>query len=163
MNLYHGSNVEVAKPQLVRQTRLLDFGPGFYTTENKIQAISFSEKVYKRRKEGSPVVSIYEFNEQAASSACSLQRFAGPDADWLEYVSQQRNGSYTGATYELIYGAVADDDVYETFSLYVAGVLSKEETLKRLKIKALYNQMVFASEKALSFLTFKGILDGRNP
>ncbi len=45
MFLYHGSNVVVEKPQLVKQTRFLDFGFGFYTTENKTQAVSFSEKV----------------------------------------------------------------------------------------------------------------------
>ncbi|MCL2813467.1 MAG: DUF3990 domain-containing protein [Oscillospiraceae bacterium] len=41
MILYHGSNVIVDKPQLIKQIRFLDFGPGFYTTENQTQAISF--------------------------------------------------------------------------------------------------------------------------
>jgi hypothetical protein len=42
MILYHGSNVVVDKPQLVPQNRALDFGSGFYTTENKTQAVSFA-------------------------------------------------------------------------------------------------------------------------
>lgn len=46
--------------------------------------------------------------------------------------------------------------VYTTFALYTAGVLSKEQTLEALKIKKLYDQLVFASEKALSFLNFIG-------
>jgi hypothetical protein len=33
--MYHGSNVAVERPKLVPQTRFLDFGKGFYTTENK--------------------------------------------------------------------------------------------------------------------------------
>jgi len=68
MILYHGSNVIVEKPILVKQTRFLDFGAGFYTTEYKEQAISFADKVFRRRKEGSPIVSVYEFNEITAYS-----------------------------------------------------------------------------------------------
>ena len=52
MILYHGSNLTVAEPKLVEQNRYLDFGYGFYTTTNKIQAIGFADKVTKRRKDG---------------------------------------------------------------------------------------------------------------
>ena len=159
MILYHGSNVIVEKPQLVKQTRFLDFGSGFYTTENNEQALSFAEKVYRRRKEGSPIVSVYEVDESDAFSACSLLRFDFPNEEWLDFVYEQRMGIYKGNAYELIYGAVANDDVYETFNLFVAGTLDKQDTLKRLKIKELYNQLVFTSEQALSFLKFKHILD----
>ena len=67
MILYHGSNTIVEKPQLVKQTRFLDFGFGFYTTENEAQAHAFAEKVYRRRKEGFPVVNVYEIDETALS------------------------------------------------------------------------------------------------
>lgn len=55
MILYHGSNVVVSEPKLIKQNRFLDFGFGFYTTTSKKQAIGFADKVYKRRKEGSVV------------------------------------------------------------------------------------------------------------
>ena len=64
MILYHGSNVIVSQPRLVEQNRYLDFGYGFYTTTNKIQAISFAEKVFRRKNEGSKQVSIYEVDEK---------------------------------------------------------------------------------------------------
>lgn len=51
MILYHGSNVIVSEPKLIEQNRFLDFGFGFYTTTNKMQAIGFAEKVTNRRKE----------------------------------------------------------------------------------------------------------------
>lgn len=159
MILYHGRNVVVEKPQLVKQTRFLDFGYGFYTTENKAQAISFAEKVYRRRKEGVPTVSIYEIDEQVAFAACSLFRFDSPSEEWLDFIYENRMGSYAGTPYELIYGAVANDDVYETFNLFAAGALDREDTLKRLRVKKLYNQLVFTSEKALSFLKFRSVLD----
>ena len=56
----------------------------------------------------------------------------------------------------MIFGPVANDDVYTTFTLYTTGVLSKEQTLEALKIKKLYNQLVFTSEEALSYLKFIG-------
>ena len=63
MILYHGSNLVVSQPKLVQQNRFLDFGFGFYTTTNKAQAISFADKVTKRRKSGQKTVSIYEIDE----------------------------------------------------------------------------------------------------
>ena len=45
-----------------------------------------------------------------------------------------------------------------TFTLYQSGALTKEQTLETLKIKKLYDQMVFTSEKALSFIKFVGTI-----
>lgn len=156
MIVYHGSNVIVEKPELIVQNRFLDFGFGFYTTTNKVQAISFADKVYKRRGIDGREVSIYEIDEQAAFSACSLLRFDAPDEAWLDFVFENRSGNYEGEKYDLIYGPVANDDVYTTFTLYQAGALTKEQTLEALKIKKLYNQLVFASEDALQYLRFIG-------
>ena len=161
MVLYHGSNLVVEKPKLILQNRALDFGCGFYTTENENQAVSFAQKVWSRRKDGTPVVSIYEFNEKDAFAACTSIRFPSADEVWLDFVSANRNRRYTGEIYELIFGPVADDDIFVTFALYADGILTKEETLNHLKIKKLYNQMVFTSEKALAFLKFAGTLDNR--
>lgn len=158
MILYHGSNVVVSKPRLIRQNRFLDFGFGFYTTTNKIQAIAFADKVYKRRREGGKIVSIYELNEQIAFTECSLLRFDTPNEEWLDFVSKNRSGIYKGKEYDLVYGPVANDDVYTTFILYSAGALTKEQTLEALKIKKLYNQLVLTSEKALRYLKFVGIV-----
>ena len=63
-----------------------------------------------------------------------------------------------GEIYDFIYGPVANDDVYQTFTLYTAGIFTKEQTLEQLKIKKLYNQLVLASEKALSYLRYVGIV-----
>lgn len=156
MILYHGSNVIVSKPKLIEQNRFLDFGFGFYTTTNKIQAIGFAEKVTKRRKDGEKVVNIYEIDEICAFEKCSVLRFDSANEDWLDFVSENRSGNYIGKTYDFIFGPVANDDVYTTFTLYSAGVLTKEQTLEALKIKKLYNQLVLSSEKALSYLKFIG-------
>lgn len=156
MIVYHGSNLIVEKPKLVAQNRFLDFGYGFYTTTNKIQAISFANKVYKRKCEGSRQVTIYEVDEQKVFAECSVLRFNEPNEAWLDFVADNRAGKYSGEFYDIVYGPVANDDVYTTFTLYQSGALSKEQTLEALKIKKLYDQMVFATEKALDMLNFVG-------
>ena len=158
MILYHGSNVTVSKPKLVEQNRYLDFGFGFYTTTNKAQAISFADKVTKLRKNGERSVSVYELDETKAFSECKVLQFDYANEAWLDFVSDNRAGIYNGETYDFIYGPVANDDVYTTFTLYSAGILTKEQTLEALKIKKLYNQLVLTSEKAFNYLKFIGTL-----
>ena len=61
---------------------------------------------------------------------------------------------YHGEKYDLVYGPVANDDVYRTITLYMTGILSKTQTLEALKIRKLYNQLVFKSEKSLEYISY---------
>ena len=156
MILYHGSNVIVDQPKLIRQNRYLDFGVGFYTTTNREQAVNFAQKVTDRRKMGEATLNIYSVNEAVAFLECKVLQFDSPDEAWLDFVAANRQGTYQGEKYDLIYGAVANDDVYRTIALYMTGVLDKEQTLSSLKIRKLFNQLVFATEKSLLYLKFEG-------
>lgn len=156
MILYHGSNLTVSEPRLVEQNRFLGFGFGFYTTTNKIQAIGFADKVTKRRRNGAPTVSMYEIDEDKAFTQCSVLKFDSPNEEWLDFVSDNRAGNYNGRNYDFIFGPVANDDVYTTFTLYTAGIISKEQTIQMLKVKKLYNQLVLTSVKALTYLKYIG-------
>ena len=49
MILYHASNVEVKMPMFVESNRMLDFGPGFYTTTNREQAMSTINELRVRK------------------------------------------------------------------------------------------------------------------
>ncbi|MGL4943302.1 MAG: DUF3990 domain-containing protein [Thermoguttaceae bacterium] len=158
MILYHGSNVAVEKPKLLVPNRTLDFGAGFYTTTNKEQAVGFCENVYRRQKSGGKIVSVFEFDERLFGKFSTLQ-FDQPDTDWLDFVAAHRSGTYSGKVYDLIYGPVANDDVYQTFLLYLSGALNKEQTIQTLKIKELYKQLVFASHAAIDNLQFVKTVD----
>lgn len=153
MILYHGSNVVVEQPKLIEQNRFLDFGYGFYTTTNKEQAENFAGKVIVRRG-GRPIVNVYEFDENAQTDLLKIKRFSAPDEEWLDFVSAHRNGTYDGERYDIIIGAVADDDVYRTLQVYTSGLLTKEQALEALKVKKLFNQYVFATKEALERLQF---------
>lgn len=153
MILYHGSNTIVKEPKLIEQNRFLDFGYGFYLTTNKTQAENFAQKVVIRRG-GKPIVNVYEFDEETSLAKIKFKRFDSPDGEWLDFVSEHRNGTYAGEIYDLIIGAVANDDVYRTLQVYGAGILTKEQAIEALKIKKLFNQYVFASEQSLKLLKF---------
>jgi len=154
MIIYHGSNMTVQKPKILTPNRYLDFGAGFYTTTNYDQALNFAGKVTVRKKYGRSTVNVYELDESIFDKAKVLN-FECADEAWLDFVSDNRSGIDRTAGYDLICGPVANDDVYQTFILYSTGVYSKEQTLEALKIKKLYNQCVFTTDLALSFITFK--------
>ncbi|MBS6677675.1 MAG: DUF3990 domain-containing protein [Clostridiales bacterium] len=125
-------------------------------TTNREQARNFALKVAQRRKSGEATLNIYSIEENEAFKECSLLRFETPDEKWLDFVSANRQGNYQGKHYDLIYGAVANDDVYRTITLYMTGILSREQALTALKIRKLFDQMVFATEKSLKYLHFEG-------
>ena len=155
VSLFHGSNVTVSEPKIIVSNRNLDFGTGFYTTTNQSQAEQFALRIATLRKEGNAMVNRYTFDEKQAKKQLSVLSFKSPNGQWLDFVSAHRTGMYTGERYDIIIGPVANDDVFRTINIYLAGTITRSETLRRLKIKRLFNQYVFCTEKALSYLHFE--------
>ena len=156
MILYHGSNVVVNSPRIIRPQRTLDFGEGFYTTTNKQQAAIFAQKVFARRKTGEAAITVYEMDFKSASSELRVLHFCSPDEGWLDYVTQNRRDTYGGELYDIVFGPVANDDVYLTIGALEAGILTREQAITALKVKKLYNQFVLKSAAALSWLKIRG-------
>jgi len=154
MLLFHGGNSTVSEPRLIGQTRGLDFGAGFYLTTDKTQATRFSEIVVNRRKSGIATVNIYEFDMETAKNTLSVRRFAGADADWLRFVTDNRLKIYDGEAYDMVIGAVANDAVMPTIQAFLGGFISVEAALITLKTSKLVDQVCLKSEKALSLLHF---------
>jgi len=157
MYLYHGSDVIVKKPKILESNRYLDFGAGFYTTGNKKQALRWAKKVSKRNDTDHFFVSIYEFNKSDAFKNLQVLVFDHADKKWLDFVLKNRNGKKT-IEYDIVSGPVADDNVYLSIRLFETGVLNEEETIKRLKIRKLYNQILFHNEQSLRYLKFRDFL-----
>lgn len=63
MILYHGSSLEIVKPDLMHSRLNVDFGRGFYTTPIYEQAVRWCGKFKRHGKSG--IVSYYEFDEKA--------------------------------------------------------------------------------------------------
>ena len=155
MKVYHGSLVVVEKPEIRVGDRYLDFGYGFYTTMNEQQAIKWTEKQKNRKGTNIGYVSMYDFDIEKAESELKIIRFDKADKEWLDFVSVNRKGQCQ-ETYDIVIGPVADDGVYEVVRFYEIGVYDLEETLKRLKVEELYNQVLFHTEKSLAYLKFIG-------
>ena len=157
IQVYHGSDIIVKEPVIMQPVRALDFGTGFYTTTNINQAENFAQKVQDRNSSAERHISIYTLNTDVLKTLNMLS-FAKPDKKWLDFVTANRNETYDGEIYDVIYGPVANDTIFKTFIAYQNGILSEKETLKRLKIRRLFNQLVFTNETALKCLIFAGEL-----
>ena len=157
MKLYHGSNVEVVTPKLIQSVRALDFGQAFYLTSDFDQAVRWAKTSVLRRKEGRAIVSVYEFDESAASQLRALN-FPGPDATWLKYVSQNRNGMIDTADYDIVSGPVANDNTMPVLNLYFKGAYSEDEALRRLLPQRLKDQFAMKTDAAIACLSY---LEGR--
>ena len=86
MILYHGSFIEITKPDLVHSRPNVDFGRGFYVTPLYEQAAKWCGKFKRRGKDS--ILSRYEYDESRESELKTLKfdsysdRTAGfPDAE----------------------------------------------------------------------------------
>ena len=93
MTVYHGSNIEVREPQILKPNRELDFGNGFYTTTNLDQAIAFAKRVTRNRGVGTATVSVYEIDVNVAFPLCEVVKFDGVSDAWLDFVCDNRDGA----------------------------------------------------------------------
>jgi len=167
MTLYHGSDQIIKTPELRSSTRTLDFGAGFYTTTNKEQAVNFAVKVYTRSiREGNipkgKFISVYEADYESMKQELDILHFKSADEAWLDFVMANRRNTYNGKKYDVIYGPVANDTIYRTLIAFEDGVLSAEDTIARLKVRQLFDQMTFVSEHSLSFLKYTDFIEVSN-
>lgn len=154
MILYHGSNVAVEVPKLMPRVRALDFGQAFYLTSDREQAAKWAKTSVLRRGEGVATVSVYEVDE-ARLGALRVLRFVGPTADWLRFVSRNRNEHIDGSAYDVVCGPVANDNTMPVLNLYFKGAYTEDEALRRLLPQRLRDQFAFKTEDALACLSFK--------
>ena len=155
MLLYHGSNVVVKTPRIFQSDRQVDFGSGFYLTSSFDQAKRWATLVTRRRAEGSPLVSVFEYalDRQTELSVC---RFEEPTIEWLSFVGANRRGEHVGK-FDLVVGPVANDDTMPTLRLYFAGAYTEEEAIRRLLPQKLRDQYAFKTQRALELLTFREV------
>ena len=155
MKLYHGSTAIVEKPRILEAQRLLDFGKGFYTTTNREQAERWAIIKQKRMGEiAKSFVTEYEFlNSLLSIKSLNVKIFEQANEDWLDFVVQNRS-EVINHFYDLVIGPVANDTLYETLTLYEAGILTKPETIARLKVHPLFDQVSFHNNKTLEYLKF---------
>ena len=155
MNLFHGGVEKIDKPLILENQRLLDFGKGFYTTTNRQQAEKWAVMKQKRIGEGAKaIVSVYEIVDQLLESTShSVKCFNQANEAWLDFIVSNRRSNKM-YSFQIVKGAVANDTLYATLVLFEAGVLTKAETILRLKTHKLFDQISFHDLEVLAELKF---------
>lgn len=154
MILYHGSFAAVPVPDLSFARDTTDFGRGFYTTTIQSQAEKWAER-YKRRQ-GSGIVSVYEVDVDALKNSESVLEFDNYSIEWLDYIVQCRQGLSAG-DYDLVIGGIANDDVFNTLTLFFRGFIDKSETIKRLRYEKPNIQYCFKTQRVIErYLVYTG-------
>jgi hypothetical protein len=154
MLLYHGSNVVVYEPKIIKSQRFLDFGAGFYMTSDFEQARKWAVRTAARREEGVATISVFELSDDYVDRV-KVRTFARPDRDWLRYITVHRTGNPPADDYDMVVGPVANDQAIRTVNNYLKGYFPEEVAIKLLLPQKLKDQYLFRTEKALDLLVFK--------
>jgi hypothetical protein len=156
MILYHGSNVKIEVPNLLKSKPYKDFGQGFYLSADKCQALRMAEQKTLQLLFGEPIVSEFEFDEALLqSNELKVKIFEDYSVEWANFILHNRdiNKQHPIHDYDIVYGPIADDGVTFQLRRYQAGTISIEELVKELKYaKGITFQYFFGTSLALEKL-----------
>lgn len=142
MVLYHGSDTVIDHPVSDRGRTDVDFGVGFYLTEDKKMAQKWA------CNKTTPVLNVYE----ADLSELNV-KIMKADGEWLDYVIFNRTHEgekpFDDACFDVIIGPTADDKLFATIDLYTDGVITKEQTIEVVNCMNYSNQVVFKNDAAI--------------
>ena len=148
--VFHGSNCEVKRGDFSKSRDDIDFGVGFYTTEDERMAKKWA---------CSRVVSV--LNEYSINmKGLSVYTF-GLDEEWLLYIKANRNQDEGSdeiidkySSYDILIGPTADDKMFDTIQLYLDGYITADQAVKYLNIAGYSEQIVLKTEAALDACRF---------
>lgn len=143
MKVYHGGYCPIEIPEIIIGKYAKDFGAGFYCTELKEQAIRWARRYDTR------IISIYNFEQ---NNELKILHFNEMTEEWLNFIVNCRNG--IKHDYDIVIGAMANDQVYNYISDFISGVLTREQFWVLAKFKHPAHQINFCTAEAVKCLTF---------
>lgn len=143
MEVYHGGYSSIEIPEIRVGKYAKDFGTGFYCTEFKEQAVRWA------RRYDTSTVTTYNFEP---NEDLNILRFTEMTEEWLDFIVNCRKG--IAHEYDIVIGAMANDQVYNYISDFVSGVLTREQFWVLAKFKHPTHQINFCTKEALKCLTF---------
>ena len=150
MTVYHGGYQIVEKPEVRVNKNTKDFGTGFYCTIIKEQAQRWA------RRYNTKIVSIYDVK---IPSGLKILEFKEMTEEWLDFIVACRSGQ--PHDYDIVIGAMADDQIYTYVSDYIDGTITREQFWVLAKFKYPTHQIVFCTEEALKCLVYRGFEEVR--
>ena len=145
MTVYHGRYQAVENPEIRVNKNTKDFGIGFYCTVIKEQAQRGA------RRYNTKIVSLYDVR---LSSDLKVLEFNEMTEEWLDFIVACRSGE--AHDYDIVIGAMADDQIYAYVSDYIDGTITREQFWVLAKFKYPTHQIVFCTDDALKCLTYRG-------
>lgn len=145
LTVYHGGYQPIQTPEIRIGRNTKDFGSGFYCTVIKEQAERWARR-YRTK-----IVSIYDVR---MDSALKIKEFKEMTDEWLDFIIACRSGKQHD--YDLVIGAMADDQIYNFISDYMDGVITREQFWVLAKFKYPTYQINFCTSEALKCLEYRG-------
>ena len=145
MELYHGSYMAIPFPEIIKGKFTKDFGEGFYCTELKKQAVKWAKRY------DTPIVNIYDYQ---SNEALNILQFESMTDEWLDFIVACRSGK--PHNYDIVIGAMADDQIYNYIADFMNGVLTREQFWVLAKFKYPTHQINFCTSEVLKCITYKG-------
>lgn len=157
MIVYHGSNMIVNAPKIIKANRTLDFGNGFYTTTSKEQACKWASIKKNREQSENGILNIYEFDDKIVNKEpLKIQMFTGASEEWLNFVIDNRLKLNYKHDFDIVEGPVADDRVYACLNAFENRFMDIESAIRELRTYKLADQISFHTEEAIRLLKFIG-------
>ena len=144
MTVYHGGCQAFERPEIRVGKYTKDFGNGFYCTVIKEQAQRWA------RRYTSKIVSVYDVR---LISGLRILEFKEMSDDWLDFIADCRSGKTHD--YDIVIGAMADDQIYSYVADYIEGFITREQFWILARFKYPTHQIVFCTDDALKCLTYR--------
>ena len=145
MTVYHGGYTPVETPEIRIGRNTKDFGIGFYCTIIKEQAQRWA------RRYDTKIVSIYDVR---LNQDLNIKEFREMTDEWLDFIISCRSGKVHD--YDIVIGAMADDQIYNYISDYMDGAITREQFWVLAKFKYPTQQITFCTKEALKCLEYRG-------
>ena len=145
MTVYHGGYMAVEDPEIRKGRNKKDFGTGFYCTIIKEQAQRWAKRYDTK------IVSIYDVR---LDSSLKIKDFREMTDEWLDFIINCRAGKIHD--YDIVIGAMADDQIYNYVSDYMDGSITREQFWVLARFKYPTHQINFCSKEALKCLEYRG-------
>ena len=150
MVLYHGSKEIVEYPEIRKARFQKDFYFGFYCTLYAEQAKRWATRY------GDGYINKYEY---VPSSTLNCLYFEEMTEEWLDFIVDCRSGK--DHEYDIVIGAMADDQIYNFVSDYIDGAITREQFWVLAKFKYPTHQINFCTREALKCLEYRGYEETR--
>lgn len=143
MTVYHGSGDIVETPEIREGRYTKDFGPGFYCAVIHEQAERWALRM--------PIPRVNTYTVRLKDGLKILE-FPDMTDEWLDFIVDCRHG--VPHEYDIVIGAMADDQIYNFVADYLDGALTREQFWVLAKFKYPTHQIAFCSNRSLECLEF---------